>query len=436
MVETHKNLDGRSDVWRGVPNLMVRPTNFNLFNTVYNQSNNIFEYVVGKSQNISTEVPNQIVWSMSKNRFGDVDSWTNTNTSSSTTVKYPVTKLLNYNNSVMALTENSVEVVNFNAKQLIPSTDNSFVELQNSNKVDGTVKLQAPYGTYNMNTLITEKGLYFIDDNERSIIRIGGEAGITKIGITSLGDFLKENIIKGTYVWSYRKPFRFEYDSVHKDIYLINDTHCIVYNETLDAFTSFIDYTGEYWLYNYNGKLFAYRHDDEENSLVVHNMYAGDGYNRDFQSLSTEEERNLLEYSVWYRINPNSYSDKVFTNGTLAADCGVVGNDYPLPNSTKTTQFFNPFYKEPENYINLNIPFDSIRVWNEYQDTENVPLVNVLDTRSTLKQKFRFWRFEIPRDKHSNFKRDRIRNPWIHLQLKGHSDKKMEFHNLTIQYME
>ena len=436
MVETHKNLDGRSDVWRGVPNLMVRPTNFNLFNTVYNQSNNIFEYVVGKSQNISTEVPNQIVWSMSKNRFGDVDSWTNTNTSSSTTVKYPVTKLLNYNNSVMALTENSVEVVNFNAKQLIPSTDNSFVELQNSNKVDGTVKLQAPYGTYNMNTLITEKGLYFIDDNERSIIRIGGEAGITKIGITSLGDFLKENIIKGTYVWSYRKPFRFEYDSVHKDIYLINDTHCIVYNETLDAFTSFIDYTGEYWLYNYNGKLFAYRHDDEENSLVVHNMYAGDGYNRDFQPLSTEGERNLLEYSVWYRINPNSYSDKVFTNGTLAADCGVAGNDYPLPNSTKTTQFFNPFYKEPENYINLNIPFDSIRVWNEYQDTENVPLVNVLDTRSTLKQKFRFWRFEIPRDKHSNFKRDRIRNPWIHLQLKGHSDKKMEFHNLTIQYME
>ena len=165
-------------------------------------------------------------------------------------------------------------------------------------------------------------------------------------------------------------------------------------------------------------------------------MYAGDGYNRDFQPLSTEEERNLLEYSVWYRINPNSYSDKVFTNGTLAADCGVVGNDYPLPNSTKITQFFNPFYKEPEDYINLNIPFDSIRVWNEYQDTENVPLVNVLDTRSTLKQKFRFWRFEIPRDKHSNFKRDRIRNPWIHLQLKGHSDKKMEFHNLTIQYME
>ena len=156
-------------------------------------------------------------------------------------------------------------------------------------------------------------------------------------------------------------------------------------------------------------------------------MYAGDSYNGDFQGYdySNKEwlEPDTMEYSVWYRINPGPYSDKVFTNGTLMADIGVTGTNfsYPhYPNSTKTS----------------DKPFNTLRVWTEYQDTSEVPLENILDRPSLLKQKFRFWRFTIPRDANSTFKRDRIRNPWIHLQLKGNSTKKMEFHNLTIQYME
>ena len=421
MVETHKNLDGRCDINRASFILDARPTNFNLFNPVYNQPNNIFEYATDWSDLDSSYVPNRITWSLTKNLFGDVDTWTNVTLENSTRAKYPVTKLVNWNNQVLALTEHSLELVNFNAKNLIPSTDNSFIELQNSGKVDGTTKLQNPYGTYNMSTLITEQGFYFIDDNEKSLIRISGE-GPKKIGITKLTDWFHNNIIQGTPTNANRLPLHLEYDNIHKDIYLKNEEYCLVYNELLDEFTSFITYSGDYWLFNYGGNFYAYRLTPSNNQIEIHKMFAGSSYNKDFG------EGSNLEYSVSYAINPNSYSDKVFTNGILAADLGTTGTDVTeeTPNNTKDTALDEK-----------DFPFNSVRAWTEYQDTGVIPFEKILDTPSNLKQKFRFWKFIIPRDAKTNvWPRNRIRNPWMRIKLFGDSNRKMEFHNMTIQYME
>lgn len=440
MVETHKNLDARCDVNRATFSLMARPTNFNLFNTVYNQPNNIFEYATDWSELNSFNLPNEISWSLTKNLFGDVDTWTNITLENRTKTKYPVTKLLNWNNQVMALTEHSMEIVNFNAKNLVPSTDNSFIELQNSNRVDGTVRLQNPYGTHNMSTLITEQGLYFIEDNEKTLIRINGE-GPKKIGVVKLIDWFHNNIVQGTHTFSTGKPFHLEYDNVHKDIYIKNEDTCLVYNELLDEFTSILTYSGDYWLLNYGGNIYAYRLAYEPLSnlpfIGMYKMFGDTSYNRDFgrywynsHSIPSDifYDGEPLEYSVSYVINPNSYSDKVFTNGILAADLGVTGtDDNPMyPNSTKYTA------KNKGDF-----PFNKIKVWNEYQDTGEVDFEKTLDRPSNLKQKFRIWRFIIPRDSKNNvWPRNRIRNPWARIKLFGNSTKKMEFHNMTIQYVE
>lgn len=411
MVESHINLDERTDGNRNTLNLMSRPSNFNLFNTVYNQPNNIFSYTTDWNSNLSSEDnPNLVAWSMTKNKLGDVDSWTNVNLSSSTTVKYPVTKLLNYNNNVLAITEHSLEQVNFNHKQLVNTSDNTFIELQNSSKVDGTTTVRGTYGSYNMSTLITDTGLYFIEDNEKSIIKVTLEGAFTKLGGTDFTDWIKNNIIQGTYVNNNKKPFRLEYDPIHKDIYIINKDYQVIYNEKLEMFTSFITYSGEYWLYTFNGKLYAIRSDVNTSS---YEMFGDRTYNNDFTG-------DNMTYSIWYRINPNAYTDKVFTNGIMIADCGVSGTNTPLPNNSKTMIY----------------PFDTIRVWNEYQDTDIVPFDNVIDRPSSLKSKFRKWKFFIPRDVKSKWQRDRIRNPWIHLKLEGTSTDKIEVHNFLIQYME
>ena len=148
---------------------------------------------------------------------------------------------------------------------------------------------------------------------------------------------------------------------------------------------------------NINSKLYAINSEDRS----LYQMFEGD-YNIGFMSTP-------LNYSIEYRVNPDPYSDKVFTNLEFIADYGSEGQQV----------------------------FDTIKVWNEYQDTGEVPLEFKRNYPSNLKQKFRIWRADIPRDANSKWKRDRIRNPWIHLKLtKNPTDtNKMEFHSMNVQYM-
>lgn len=83
--------------------------------------------------------------------------------------------------------------------------------------------------------------------------------------------------------------------------------------------------------------------------------------------------------------------------------------------------------------------FNTIRVWNEYQDTGEVNLQFINDTHSNMKKKFRIWRMDIPRDKDNV--RQRIRNTWSKVKFTMNkpqtlSDKiyDMEIHDMGVVY--
>jgi hypothetical protein len=77
MLESHTNLDGRSDVNRGTSNLLnLRPSNTNLFNPVYNQQDNFFSYKVLDEKFDKNVFENQVVWSLSKTNLDNIDKWT------------------------------------------------------------------------------------------------------------------------------------------------------------------------------------------------------------------------------------------------------------------------------------------------------------------------------------------------------------------------
>lgn len=397
MVETRRNLDMRTDVNRGNFNMMSRPSNFNLFNSVYDFKNNLFQYTTLNSTLHTIEYPNQITWSLKKNFIGKTDSWVNTSMQSITQCSSPITKLINYNNQLLSFNEKSIEVINYNNKNLLASSDSTFIELANNSNVDGTTKLFTVYGTHNNSTLITEKGLYFIEDNENSIIRFSTDGSLFKLGIGKMDSWLKNNIMPFSYTAKDANNYHLEYDPIHKDIYIIGNGDCLIYNEALDSFTSFVDYSELYTMFSINSKLYAINNEDRS----LYQMFEGD-YNKGFMDTP-------LNYSIEYRVNPDPYSDKVFTNLEFIADYGSEGQQV----------------------------FDTIKVWNEYQDTGEVPLEFKRNYPSNLKQKFRIWRADIPRDANSKWKRDRIRNPWIHLKLtKNPTDtNKMEFHSMNVQYM-
>ena len=401
MVETHINLDERTDQNRATFNPVVRQLNFNLFNSVYNQSNNLFSYTT-VNQLMSEENSHQVAWSMTKNILGTVDTWTNISASNVVNLKYPVTKLVNFNNKILGLTEHSVEVINFNARNLVPTEDNTFIELKNSSKVDGTIDFTLDKGTTNPSVLITEAGLYFIDDNENSLMRINYSGEIQNLGTSRMDSWFKNNIELGNHIAN-TKAFHFSYDSKYKDVYIGNEDSVIVYNELLNNFTSFVDLQELVSLHTFKGNTYAIAKGVESNSL--YEMYAGYDYGHGFN-------RKDLPYSIQYRVNPGPYSDKVFTNVEFRADLGVSSENKSASNVK---------------------PFDTIQAWTEYQDTGIQPLV--YDRLNTLREKFRTWRALIPRNEHT---RDRIRNPWMHLKLDkpNVNGQKLEFHNITVTYME
>jgi len=79
MVETRVNIDGRYDKNRGNKNnLTTTPTNFNLLNPVYNQTDNFFIYrpLSSTISNVS-KFANTITWSLTKSSAALTDAWTN-----------------------------------------------------------------------------------------------------------------------------------------------------------------------------------------------------------------------------------------------------------------------------------------------------------------------------------------------------------------------
>ena len=122
-----------------------------------------------------------------------------------------------------------------------------------------------------------------------------------------------------------------------------------------------------------------------------------------------------------YKVNPEAYIDKTFTNIEFIAD--VIDSECSV--------------NEPI-VLEDNIPFDKFEIWNEYQYGET-DLSKSL--QGPLAKKFRIWRIQTPRDSNSKYKNDRIRSPWAHMKLSFNNDtskegQKMVFHNLIVKYFK
>ena len=84
-------------------------------------------------------------------------------------------------------------------------------------------------------------------------------------------------------------------------------------------------------------------------------------------------------------------------------------------------------------------PFSSIKMWNEYQEGDAF-LSQLYGKPSPLKQKFRIWRTNVPRDNANH--RDRIRSPWAYLTLRqdapnqGVTINRMQLHDVQVWYYD
>lgn len=400
MVETHYNIEGRYDKNKNIENtLNARRSNFNKINNAYSQNNNFFTYNILDSKFNQTSYESQVVFSMPKEPSSDIDPWTSislVNAINLNGIYGKLNKLINFNNNIIAFQDRAVSTINYNNKTAISTESGVPIEIANSGKANGYSVLSDSFGCQNKQSICkASSGLYFIDDLNKSMYMFN------KDGVTNM------STSKGMSVWFKNNLTGNEklfYDALTHDVYLTNEDYCLSYNEDMQSFISFYDYAGINAVFNIGNESVILS--PSESIVTPSIMFKG---------------KYTTEYGMIYRINPEPLVDKIFTNVEFIADM-YAANAPDVPYSLGTTADKLP-------------PFNYLKVWNEYQEgiVDNTALKKKYPN---FEKKFRVWRVDVPRDK--NHRRDRIRNPWMMLELRRFNapNNRMVFHNLLVKYFK
>lgn len=391
MCETRLNMLGRYDKNIGkIENLNITPTNFNLFNPVYSQKDNFFNYrILDEDLYKRNSFSNTITWSKEKHSGEEIDTWTNITMASTLDVdgtKGPINKLVVSNDKILCFQDKGISQILFNSRVQIPTSDGVPIEITNGYKVDGFRYISDGIGSKNKNSItVTPSGVYFLDSNSNSIY-------LLTEGLTNL------STEKGFEIWTKKvandSSFKTFYDNANKDVYFTTKDECLGYSEKLGEFTSFYDYYNSDSMFNIGNSFYRLYYNS---TLCLDKMFAGDYTNN---------------YSIEFITNEDPQVDKVFTNIDYRAD----------------------FFDSNNKYLE-NESFDTLEVWNEYQRGKETLKYSKFKP-SNLKKKFRVWSANIPRDNKN--KLDRMRNPWLHIKLSKNNPgiSKMELHDIVVKYLE
>lgn len=399
MCETRVNMLGRYDKNIGnLSNLNADPTNFNLFNPVYSQKDNFFNYRILDSDIYKLDkFTNTVTWSKEKYAGEDVDTWTNitmANTVDLDGTKGKVNKLITFKDQIFAFQDKGISNILFNSRVQIPVSDGVPIEISNGMKVEGLRYISDTIGCQNKNSIVTTpSGVYFLDSESNGIYLLAD--GLTNISTNKGFDIWTKEVSKDP-------SFKSFYDKNEKDVYFTTKDYCLGYSEKLGQFTSFYDYNDVETMFNIGTGFYSIK----ENSKKAHQIYQHSVGNYN------EFYGEIKPYHLTIISNEDPQVDKVFTNLDYRAD----------------------FFDSNNNYLE-NESFDTLEVWNEYQSGKETLKYSKFKP-SNLKKKFRMWGANIPRDKKN--KLDRMRNPWLYIKLSKENPgtSKMELHDIVVKYLE
>ena len=408
MCETRVNIDGRYDRNRGqTSNFSVTPENFNLVNDVYSQPNNFFNYrAINPNKLNLNNFHNSITWTKAKTAGELIDTWTNITLASTLDLdgdKGTVRALRRFNNNIIAFQDRGISQILYNENMQISSTDGVPIEIANSGKVNGKRYISDKIGCTNKWSMCeTSNGIYFIDDITKGIFLFNGQLNniSDKLGFHSWINRASKNVS----IWN---PVDFDgfvtyYDKVNGDVFFISKDECLAFSEPLGQFSSFYSYEKTPYFTNLEDRGIAF---NVEGTGTLYKPW-----------LHNEGDYNMFfgVYQPFYTTviaNPDMPVDKIFNNLEFRSDSW-----------------------DKEGNL-LNTTFDTLNVWNEYQEGTST-LNNTLDRPSSLKKKFRIWRANIPRAKANG--RDRMRNPWLYIKLSMEKENtnKTILHDMMVHYFE
>lgn len=393
-IESRINLDGRADI-RGDYSATMNYSKFNSINNIYSQTDNFFAKTNAVLKDNITKYNTGITFSLSKSYNEEIDSWTNIKLINSISLdgNYgDLSALKVFNNNIYFFQKSAVGLVNFNNRVQINTSDGVPIEISNSGKVQGKTYISNFYGCSNKWSMVnTASGIYFIDDNNKSILHFNGQSFIDLSATKQVYSWINKNISHSSWNLT-NDSIRVLYDKNTSDIYFTNNKEALAFNEQLGVFSSFYSYPDVEWLFTLG-----------ENSYQVcrgniWKLHSGNQYSNFFNKKEN--------YSISIIANPEFQSDKLFD---------------AIEFRTNGIEYFT-------NWKADSYPFNSLVTTNEYQ--------TALSTTDSLKKKFRTWRWQIGRSNtfSNKFKRDRIRNPWAKITMSGNSENEVRLYDIVVTY--
>lgn len=407
MVETRINMDGRYDKNRAnTQNFMLNPTNFNIINSVYSQMDNFFNYrILDEDYYALSKYPTMVTWTGYKNNAAEIDNWTNITLASTLEMdgtNGKVNAVRVNSDQLYCFQDDAVGQILFNSRVQISPSDGVPIEISNNYKVDGNRYISTTIGCKNKWSIIEGiDGLYFIDDSTKALYLLGGQSQIKAISTPLNMSYWFTNQDTATpwvqHYWSgdgemLQQGIRCFYDAGNADLYICTPEETLCYSEKLGQFVSFFDYHNVIGMFNIDSDYYALNYSDA-------NITAGIKLWKMFKGTYNNLFDKIYPTDFTFISNEAPGTDKIFTNIELRGDFRFWAEN-------EVEDDFNSI----NHVVDHRRMFDTLRVWNEYQDTGDVDLRFIDDTVSNMKKKFRIWRMDIPRDKDNM--RQRIRNTW------------------------
>lgn len=421
LCETSINIDGRYDRNRAdTSNLVMSPANFNLMNKSYTQRNNYFTYNGLNYNKFNLNYfPNTVTWTNVKVPSELIDSWTNlnfVNTIDGDGSYGKIRALKFFNNEIYGFQDEGIFQLMYNSRVQISPSDGVPIELGTTDTVLGNRYISTLVGCRNKWSICdTSLGIYFIDELSKGIYLFNGES-ISNIstskGFKSWMDYHlidKQPWTPETYL-----NFTTHFDKIHSNVYFVDYTQCLNYNETLQEFTSFFSYEQVPFMFNVWDRFIMLK------DSQLWERGAGD-YNSFF---------NIAKpYYTKFIVNKDFHIEKIFNNIEFIADSFDINGKL--------------LYTPPYNYLRVNTHFD-------YAKSYQYGVSNLTDQNckpSSLKQKYRVWKALFPRSISDSvapnrpisphkFNKDRIRNPWVYVELGNNQGLNVEtnLHNIMVNY--
>ena len=440
MCETRVNIDGRCDKNRGsLSNLYTTPATFNLFNPVYSQKNNFFNYrSIGRNKITSDRHPNLVTWTKTKTLGETVDTWANITLASTLNLdgdKGSVRALRRFNNDILAFQDGGISQILYNENMQITTTAGVPIEIANSGKVSGKRYISNHIGCVNKWSICAAPaGVYFMDDIGKDIYLFDGKLNniSDRYGFHSwvISNF---DVIRTWNPKDFLSNMEISYyDKTNGDVMFITGDTCLSFSEPLGSFSSFYSYEKTPFFSQIKNVGIMWHVDDSlPSNDANYGKYRAWSYERGpYNSF-------FGVYKPFYTTviaNEHPTEDKVFDNIEYRGDTfkyGSTGVNDTIPEGT---------------YLHDNT-FDRLETWNEYQHGI-ASLTDVKDwgsSASNLKKKFRIWRAQIPRNTENkggteliNYTRDRMRNPWLYIKLSKETANTNQsiLHDLAVLYFE